>query len=95
MTTNARTHLSIDQLRTEIAGEVIAADDPGYDDARKTFMPLYDNRRPTVIIKPADAREVGYVVALARESGLELAVRSGGHSARTAPATEGSSSTSR
>ena len=80
MTTNARTDLSIDQLRTEIAGEVIAPDDPGYDDARKTFMPLYDSRRPAVIIKFADAREVGYVVALARESGLELAVRSGGHS---------------
>ena len=80
MTTNARTDLSIPQLRSELAGEVIGPDDPDYDDARRTFMPLYDDRRPAVIFRPADAREVGYVVSLARESGLELAVRSGGHS---------------
>jgi FAD/FMN-containing dehydrogenase len=80
LTTNARTDLSIPQLRSELAGEVIGPDDPDYDDARRTFMPLYDDRRPAVIIRPADAREVGYVVSLARESGLELAVRSGGHS---------------
>jgi FAD/FMN-containing dehydrogenase len=80
LTTNARTDLSIPQLRSELAGEVIGPDDPDYDDARRTFMPLYDDRRPAVIFRPADAREVGYVVSLARESGLELAVRSGGHS---------------
>ena len=33
-----------------------------------------------MIVRPVDAAEVAYVVALARESGLELAVRSGGHS---------------
>jgi FAD/FMN-containing dehydrogenase len=59
---------------------VIGPDDPGYDDARTAFMPFFDDRRPAVIIRPADAREVGYVVSLARESGLELAIRSGGHS---------------
>ena len=80
MTTNAQTSISFDRLRTELAGEVIAPDDPGYDDARRAFMPLYDNRRPAVVVRPADSREVGYVVSLARESGLELAVRSGGHS---------------
>jgi FAD/FMN-containing dehydrogenase len=80
LTTNARTELSIPQLRSELTGEVIGPDDPDYDDARPVFMPLYDDRKPAVIIKPADAREVGYVISLARASGLELAVRSGGHS---------------
>jgi FAD/FMN-containing dehydrogenase len=80
LTTNARTELSIPQLRSELTGEVIGPDDPDYDDARPVFMPLYDDRKPALIIKPADAREVGYVVSLARASGLELAVRSGGHS---------------
>jgi FAD/FMN-containing dehydrogenase len=81
LTTNARTtEISIPQLRSELAGEVIGPDDPGYDDARTAFMPFFDDRRPAVIIRPADAREVGYVVSLARESGLELAIRSGGHS---------------
>jgi FAD/FMN-containing dehydrogenase len=80
LTTNARTEIAIPQLRSELAGEVIGPDDSGYDDARKAFMPAYDGRRPAVIIRPADAREIGYAVSLARESGLELAVRSGGHS---------------
>jgi len=80
VTTNAQTSISFDRLRSELAGEVIAPDDTGYDDARRTFMPLYDDRRPAVVVRPADSREVGYVVSLARESGLELAVRSGGHS---------------
>jgi FAD/FMN-containing dehydrogenase len=80
LTTNARTEISIPQLQSELAGEVIGPDDQGYDDARTAFMPFYDERRPAVIIRPADAREVGYVVSLARESGLPLSVRSGGHS---------------
>jgi FAD/FMN-containing dehydrogenase len=80
LTTNARTEISIPQLQSELAGEVIGPDDPGYDDARTAFMPFYDERRPAVIIRPADAREVGYVVSLARDSGLPLSVRSGGHS---------------
>lgn len=80
MTTKAHASISIPKLRSEFAGEVIGPDDPGYDDARKVFMPLYDDRRPLVVIRPADAHEVGSVVSLARETGVELAVRSGGHS---------------
>ena len=39
-----------------------------------------DGDRPAVIVKVADADDVARVVALARETGLELAIRSGGHS---------------
>jgi FAD/FMN-containing dehydrogenase len=58
---------------------VIAPDDPSYDQARAVFYGKFD-RRPAVIVRAADASEVAQVVALARETGLELAVRSGGHS---------------
>jgi FAD/FMN-containing dehydrogenase len=58
---------------------VIAPNDEGYDRARRVFMPTFD-RRPEVIIRPRDADEVAYVVTLARLTGVELAVRSGGHS---------------
>ncbi len=71
--------ISIPRLRAAFDGRVIAPDDPGYDQARTLFVGGID-RRPAVVVRPADADEVAQVVALARETGLELAVRSGGHS---------------
>jgi FAD/FMN-containing dehydrogenase len=58
---------------------VIAPGDESYDRARTLFYGGMD-RRPAVIIRPADADEVSRVVSLAAETGLDLAVRSGGHS---------------
>jgi FAD/FMN-containing dehydrogenase len=69
----------IPELRAAFTGRVIAPQDPGYDEARTVFYGGID-RRPAVIVRPADAAEVSRVVSLARETGLELAVRSGGHS---------------
>ncbi len=67
-------------LRTDdIKGRVISPDDPDYDAARTVFMGDVD-RRPRLIVRVADAADVARVVSLARETGLELAVRSGGHS---------------
>jgi len=73
------TTLSVPRLRAEFDGRVIAPEDAGYDQARGVFYGSFD-RRPAVIIRPADAAEVASVVTLAREAGVELAVRSGGHS---------------
>jgi FAD/FMN-containing dehydrogenase len=71
--------LSIPELRAELTGRVIAPDDAGYDAARAVFPGNID-RRPAVIVRPADADEVASVVSLARDTGIELAVRGGGHS---------------
>src|ERR671911_185049 len=49
------------------------------DEARTVFYGGFD-RRPALIVRAEDATDVSRVVKLARESGLELAVRSGGHS---------------
>jgi FAD/FMN-containing dehydrogenase len=69
----------ISRLRDDLRGQVIAPEDPGYDEARAVFPGNID-RRPAVIVQPAGAGEVASVVSLARETGLELAVRGGGHS---------------
>ncbi len=75
----ARERLSIPQLRTAFKGRVVAPDDAAYDQARTVFYGGID-RHPAVIVRVADAEDVSRVVALARETGLELAIRSGGHS---------------
>src|SRR6266545_191988 len=69
----------ISQLRAAINGAVIAPGDAAYDEARTVFVGGID-RRPAAIIRAADAADVVQVVSLARDTGLELAVRSGGHS---------------
>jgi len=69
---------SISDLQTRLHGDVITPGDAGYDDARRVFFTGFD-RRPAAVVRAADATDVGRVVALARETGAELAVRSGGH----------------
>jgi FAD/FMN-containing dehydrogenase len=71
--------LDIPQLRAELSGEVIAPDDAGYDDARGVFFGGID-RRPALIARVASSDDVAQVVGAARQSGLELAIRGGGHS---------------
>ena len=70
---------SIPRLRTAVTGRVIAPDEAGYDEARTVFYGGID-RRPAVIVQVAGTEDVAHVVSLASETGLELAVRSGGHS---------------
>jgi hypothetical protein len=62
-----------------VSGRVITPDDPGYDQARQVFYGGFD-RHPPLIVQAAGADDVATVVALAHDSGQELAVRSGGHS---------------
>ena len=76
------------RLRAAIDGRVITPGDAGYDQARAVFYGRSDHR-PVVIVRPTDASDVSQVVLLARESGLELAVRSGGHSLAGHSTTDG------
>jgi FAD/FMN-containing dehydrogenase len=78
--TNEAAHsLNIDRLRADLMGRVIAPEDADYD-AVRTGLSLEVVARPAVIVRPVDATDVSRVVSLARETGMELAVRSGGHS---------------
>jgi len=71
--------MSNTELAEALHGRVIAPDDDGYEDARALFYGGLD-RRPGLIVRVADAADVARVIAYAREHGLELAVRGGGHS---------------
>lgn len=80
--------ITISQLRAMVKGRVIAPGDAAYDTARTVFVGGID-RRPAVIVRVADATDISLVVSLARETGLELAIRSGGHSAAGHSVSEG------
>jgi FAD/FMN-containing dehydrogenase len=59
--------------------ELLLPGQPGYDEARHVFNGAFD-RRPAMIGRCASAADVAEAVDLARERGLVVAVRGGGHS---------------
>jgi hypothetical protein len=61
-----------------IRGRVLAPDDEGYDDARAIWNGLID-RRPALIVQCSGAADVVDAVNFARENGLLLSVKAGGH----------------
>jgi hypothetical protein len=69
----------IEQVRADFAGDVIEPGEAAYDETRAVFNAMFD-RRPAVILRPRDTAGVQAAIRLARESGVPLAVRAGGHS---------------
>jgi FAD/FMN-containing dehydrogenase len=74
-----RPELSIDRLRDAVKGRVIGPDDADYDATRSVMYGGIDPR-PAVIVRVADAADIAAVIEAAKQTGLPLAVRSGGHS---------------
>src|SRR6266496_2023028 len=70
---------TVEQLREQVRGAVIAAEDPGYDEARKVYNAMID-RRPLVVVQAMNAGDVMAAVNFARESEVDLSIRGGGHS---------------
>jgi FAD/FMN-containing dehydrogenase len=82
------TDLDLDAFAATLSGTLIRPDGPEYDETRKIVSTLAD-RHPVVIVRAADAADVARTVVFAAESGLELAVRAGGHSVPGYSATDG------
>ena len=61
-----------------VQGPVIGPDDEGYDEARRIWNGAID-RRPAWIARCTGVADVLAAVGFARERGLLVAVRSGGH----------------
>jgi FAD/FMN-containing dehydrogenase len=70
---------ALEALRADLAGEVLAPGDPGYDAARAVFNGMID-RRPAVIARCEGESDVVRSVRFARDLDLKIAVRGGGHS---------------
>lgn len=86
--TATRTAATISELREQAWGRVLTEQDEGYDEARKVQNAMFD-RHPKVIVRCATAGDVIAAVNHARDNGLELAVRGGGHSVPGFGTTEG------
>jgi FAD/FMN-containing dehydrogenase len=71
--------LAIDELQAQVRGDVIGPDDERYEEARRVYNAMID-RRPAVVVRAVNAGDVMAAVNFAREKGLDLAIRGGGHS---------------
>jgi FAD/FMN-containing dehydrogenase len=68
----------VDAFKATLRGTVLQPADPGYDDARAIWNAMID-KRPAMIVRCAGTADVVRAVNFARENGLPLAVRGGGH----------------
>ncbi len=71
---------TIETLRAQVRGAAITGEDPRYDEARKVHNGFFD-RRPKVVLRAEQTADVIAGVNFAREAGLALSIRGGGHSA--------------
>jgi len=69
----------LDRLREQVRGQVTAPGDEGYDEARGVFNGMID-KRPAAVVRAESPGDMVAAVNFARDAGLDLAVRGGGHS---------------
>ena len=75
-------------LRDRLGERILRPEDPGYDEARAIHNGLVD-RRPALIVRCRSADDVVGALALARDEGLAVSVRGGGHNVAGRAVTDG------
>jgi hypothetical protein len=70
--------VSVDQLRSCIRGQLIQPSDEAYDSARRVYNSMID-KRPNLIVMCTDVADVIAAVNFARDNGMLVAIRGGGH----------------
>src|SRR5690606_36172626 len=68
----------IEALEARLRGTILEPDNAAYDEARSVWNAMID-RRPGLIVRCAGASDVIQTVRFAREHGLLVSVRGGGH----------------
>jgi FAD binding domain len=78
MTTTAQLSTTTAALGLRSDGQVLTPRTPGYDAARSVWNQMVDHR-PALIVRCASVADVVTAVRMAREGGLDIGVRCGGH----------------
>jgi FAD/FMN-containing dehydrogenase len=68
----------VDTLASRLSGGLLSPEDTAYEEARRVHNGLID-RRPALIVRCLSAADVVDAIGFAREAGLEISVRGGGH----------------
>ena len=68
----------IEALALACSGTLLAPTDEGYEEARRVHNGLVD-KRPALIVRCHGAADVADAIRFARDEGLEISVRGGGH----------------
>ncbi|HEY7206947.1 MAG TPA: FAD-binding oxidoreductase [Gaiellaceae bacterium] len=77
-TTTAIDQGRLDELKAAFSGRILEPRSGDYEEARRVHNGLVD-RRPALIAQCRNAADVADAVRFARETGLEISVRGGGH----------------
>ncbi|MGD9958636.1 FAD-binding oxidoreductase [Nocardioides sp.] len=68
------------QLRRHVTGSLALPKDPAYDTVRLLENPRYDDNHPLGVLTVSGADDVATALSFAQDSGIPIAIRSGGHS---------------
>lgn len=71
-------NVAVEQFKASLRGELLQPNDPGYDEARSIWNGMID-RRPALIAQCLGVPDVVNCVNFAREQGLPLSIKGGGH----------------
>ena len=79
---------AVSEIATEFSGLLLQPGEAGYDDARRVHNGMVD-KRPALIARCGGVADVIDAVNLARNLGLEVSVRGGGHNVAGRATVEG------
>jgi FAD/FMN-containing dehydrogenase len=79
---------ALEAFRRTVAGDVIVPGDDRYEAARHIWNAAID-KRPALIVRPTSVPEVVAAIRFAREQGMPLVVRGGGHTATSSSTCDG------
>jgi FAD binding domain/Berberine and berberine like len=79
---------AVSGIAATFSGQLLRPDDPGYDEARRVHNGMVD-KKPALIARCRGVADVVDAINIARDLGLEVAVRGGGHNVAGRATVEG------